>query len=781
MPRLPSSRSVFPLLASLLLAAAGCDGGPPGPVAGHPRLFVTERDVDRLRSWATADNPAYSQGVEANGKEFKKWMDAGELVLDEDCENEDGFISCEWFMETFAFLSLVSPDAAERDDYALRAKKLLMHMIEEAEKGPADGAGDIRAPDFAVDDRSRGSGRAFGLTVDWIYPYLEDGDKEKIRKVFLRWADDNVHAEVTSHNHPEPIGSFNDPALLEDRTALRFAANNYFTAHGRNLGLMAMALDEDDDPDGELRAYLDHATGAFLYMTDATLREDAEGGVMPEGTEYGPLTMSYTMELLFALHTAGMDDVARRGPQVTPLGNPFWESVVPAYVHALAPATHPLDWPGPYHDYASHGDMETYEPYTGVYGDPVLSFGPLALMAKEAGDTKLYDTIRWIELNLPPGGPETVDERIGSAYAPLNSIAYFMLMDPDAAEPADPRGEMPLDHYAPGMRFLFARTGWGQEDSYFTYQVSWTGIDHRHGDANNFGLHRKGEWITKESSAYASWESAIHNTVSIENDKPSHESSLALEIWETGSQVTYGAAGDGEVLARVVTDTYAYALGDATALYNNPNNEAMDVTHASRSIVWLKPDHVVVYDRAETKTDGRFKRFTLQTPGEPLLHGNVAGAPTEGGQQMFFTSLLPAGATLVSDTPSIDYPAGGEPMSMRLMVESTEPNARFLGVVQGADAGADPDEATLVTGSGATAFDGVVVKGTLVAFPVDLGGEFGGVTFQVLEGVATYLITGLVPGGKYGVSVSDPVAGVVQVAVSPGGGETANSGGVLAF
>ena len=102
---LPSSRSVFPLLACLLLAAGGCDGGgPPGPVAGHPRLFVTEKDVDRLRSWATADNLAYAVGVEANGKEFKEWMDAGELVLDEDCENEDGFISCEWIMETFAFL-----------------------------------------------------------------------------------------------------------------------------------------------------------------------------------------------------------------------------------------------------------------------------------------------------------------------------------------------------------------------------------------------------------------------------------------------------------------------------------------------------------------------------------------------------------------------------------------------------------------------------------------------------------------------------------------------------
>ena len=803
MSRLPASWTQA-LCATLSLAAAGCGGGdgvfgwsggggdggggyggyagePPAAVPGHPRLFVAEKDLDRLRSWARPDNRFYAAGVKANGERYKKWMDAGDLVLDGDCRTKDRFISCEWFMETFAFLSLVSPDRAERDDYARRAKKLLMHMIGEAVKGPADWAGYIRAPTFAVGDRSRMSGRAFGLTVDWIYPYLGKGDKEKIRQVFLRWARENVHAEVTSYNHPEPVGVFNDPVLLSNKKALRFAANNYFAGHGRNLGLMAMALDERDDPGGELAAYLDNATGAFLYMTDATLQEDAAGGVMAEGTQYGPQTMSYTMELLFALHTANLDDPAKMGEQVRVLGKPFWADVVPAHVHALAPAARPLDWPGPYFDYATHGDMETYEPYTGVYGDPILAFAPLGILAREAGDAALYDAIRWIELNLPPGGEKTVDERAGNAHAPLQSIGYFLLMDPDAPEPPDPRGEMPLDYYAPGMRFLFARTGWGEEEAYFTYQLPWTGIDHRHGDANSFGLHRKGEWITKEASGYIAWESAVHNTLSIENDMPSHKDSLSMETWDTGSQATYGAAGDGEVLARVVTETYAYALGDATALYNCPYNEATDVTHASRSIVWLKPDHVVVYDRAETKTAGRFKRFSLQAPGQPVAFWNRAWADTPGGQRMHFTSLLPQGGYIESDVPWIAYPAGGEPMRGRLTVESKDPSARFLSVVQGADKGAQADAATLVTGSGGTAFHAVAVKGTLVAFPVNLGDTFAGVTFDVPQGVERFLITGLAPGGGYQVTMEDALFGAAKVTVAPGAGQAADEGGVLAF
>ncbi|MBK8257840.1 MAG: hypothetical protein IPK82_34880 [Polyangiaceae bacterium] len=792
--KLQSALLFAPLLSALLLGSAACDGGGDGsggtggggnggapvPVAGHPRLFVTENDLERLRSWATPSNPIYTDGLLANATEFKQLMDEGKLILDQDCENDDGFISCEWFMETFAFMSLVSPDAAERDDYAQRAKTILMTMIDQAALGPAEGAGDIRHPSFAVHDRSRGSGRSFGLTVDWIYPYLTILEKQKIREVFLRWCDENVHAEVTSHNHPEPVGVFNDPVLLQDKDAVRFASNNYFTGHARNLGFMAIALDDADDPEGKLHAYLDNSTGAFLYMTDYSLREDAAGGIIPEGSEYGPLTSSYTMELLFGLHTAGLNDPAKRGEQVKVLGNSFWDTVVPAYMHSMAPSLNDLDWPGPYHDYASFGDMETYEPYTGVYTDPVLTFGPLAVMAREKGDTELYDTIRWIELNMPPGGPTRVAERIGSIYAPLNSIAYFLLMDPAAPAPADPRSKFSTNYYAPGMRFLFDRTGWEQDDSYFTFQVSWTGIDHRHGDANNFGLHRKGEWITKEHSEYATALSALHNTVSIQNDPPAKPGGLTDSIAQSGSQVTYGAAGDGAMLAHSVTDKYAYALGDATELYNWPYNMMADVTHATRSIVWLKPDHVVLYDRAETKTAGRFKRVHFQTPSNPQINGNFASASTEKGQLLFVTNLLPQGAAFTSDTPSIDYPAGGEPMQMRLTLESTDTSARFLTVVQGADAGASADPATLITGTGPTAYHAAVVAGTFVAFPVSLG-AFAGATFQVPDSTTTFIVTGLMPGGMYSINKGSPTNGMVEVTVLPGASTSADEGGVLAF
>src|SRR5262249_11959177 len=35
----------------------------PFPVHEHPRLWITQKDLPRLRSWATVGNPVYEQGL----------------------------------------------------------------------------------------------------------------------------------------------------------------------------------------------------------------------------------------------------------------------------------------------------------------------------------------------------------------------------------------------------------------------------------------------------------------------------------------------------------------------------------------------------------------------------------------------------------------------------------------------------------------------------------------------------------------------------------------------
>lgn len=252
------------ILALLMILAllAACGGGKaaptaptapaaqadpmPGKAAGgaHPRLWLTPADVERYQQWAAADNPLWQDGLRLLGERARAEMDEGR-VPDEDCGNV-GYeeYPTESYAELFAFLSLIDPDPAARQDYAQRARTLLMHIIELAAKGPAtkenvtcNGSRQyppFRHPDFFTSDRDRARyhGEAFPLVVDWIYPSLTAEDKAAIRQVFLRWSEEIITA---GYHHPEPVGLVNDPQLTADPLQVRFAGNNYFAAHTSRL------------------------------------------------------------------------------------------------------------------------------------------------------------------------------------------------------------------------------------------------------------------------------------------------------------------------------------------------------------------------------------------------------------------------------------------------------------------------------------------------------------------------------------------------------------------
>src|SRR5260370_28389020 len=86
------------------------------------------------------------------------------------------------------------------------------------------------------------------------------------------------------------------------------------------------------------------------------------------------------------------------------------------------------------------------------------------------------------------------------------------------------------------------------------------------------------------------------------------------------------AAAQNFIKAYAFANGYTYALGDATYLYNSEHEGLSDVSHASRSIVWIKPDFVITYDRAETAntSHNRFKQVWEQTANPATVTGNRA-------------------------------------------------------------------------------------------------------------------------------------------------------------
>ena len=725
------------------------------PVASHPRLWVTTNDVPRLRSWANANNPVYQQGLKSllgtavnaynkcfpGGQAASPYPDSGDVygysgaVISSDMVSEQHAL-------TLAFFALIDGNVTNRVRYAQMARQLLMYEMNEAAKGHLAGA-PFRDPIFSIYCRANGSGETWPLLVDWLQgvtdasgqpvTILTAQDKATIRSVFLLWANDCLNAYTTGGDHPSPIGVMNNTALLPKGNAMRIAANNYYSNHARLITLMPLAFDAADDaplnpaaPDSvlgnTLRSYFLDATGAWLYQQFAVYGDPAtvratfglaanssvglsSGGLPVEGGLYGH-SIAYVLGELLALQTAGFNDPNLSGPQISLINAPLWDRYVKGMMSQMVntPIVVPaVSYLGPIYQMASYGDLLR------LYMTPDFSqsFALLALLEQQQGQTTHLNEARWFAKNATTGGAGTFLNRVGSPWTTTESILYFLLFDPTAPAATDPRPNYPTTFYdAPQARVL-TRSDWSPNATLFTYRAAPESINHCVGDAGQFELWRKGEWLTKELSNYdnnGNGQSTIwHNTLSLKNWCSG--GTPALNIFEVnyfpnGSTWNNGASAGDPSSIHGCGANYDFVQTDMTPLYNRPSfwtpaNALQDIQHASRSILHLNNDYVVVYDRAATLHTGLFKRFNLNFITTPLVDhvNNVVTETTPKGQKLFVQSLLPANANInwIPEGGTLTQFAETEPTIGRIAVEdsSNPANVRFLHLLQAGDAGAD--------------------------------------------------------------------------------------------
>ena len=356
---------------------------------------------------------------------------------------------------------------------------------------------------------------------------------------------------------------------------------------------------------------------------------------------------------------------------------------------------------------------------------------------------------------------------------------------------------MSLDDFGPqeaaGMNRVFSRSDWSPQAAWFTYRLTWNTVDHQMADGNSFEFYRKGEWLTKGRSGYADIAEGIassefYNTLAIQNNRPPDrdESDWRIDLWRRGSQWNHVSAGDPRITAYSAQPTFTEVTGDATNLYNSASESATDVLLASRSIVWLKPDFIIVYDRAETKSAGRFKRWWLQLAQPAQVNGKQARSVTAGGQQLFVTALLPENASLQAvntvEQHIIDTAAVGETMTVRLMTAAPgDPlSVRFLHVLQGADSDTTAAATSLVQSDDGK-WEGAALNGAVVLFAkVADQSSSAALAYTAPAGTNKHIITGLTPGAGYDVEI-EPANTGVHITIHPGTQFTADTGGVLAF
>ena len=818
----------------------------PYPVSSHPRLWVTTTDLPRLQNWAEPTNAIYVQGIVPllaqavsvyntyffpNGIANPNYPDPGD-AQGYGYINNVGTSNTEEWSAILAFNSLIDPNPANRITYAQDARNMLMVAMNQAVLGHLAGA-PFRDPTFAIYNRANGSGEEWPLTVDWLYnaqdaqknPILTAADKATIRTVFLMWANDCVNASTTGNDHPSPIGVTNSSAqLLQGNKPYRMASNNYYLGHARLITMMSLCIDPSDDPvvntslpasqmGNTLRSYILNANGAWLYQEFAMMGDPStvtnayglpgsgagfglsSGGLPPEGMLYGH-SYAYILGQLLALQTAGFNDPTLSGPQIGLIGAPVWDRFVTGYISSLTPtaqvpASQP--WLGPVYQYGSYGDLLRLW----VTPDAMQPFALLALLDGENGSTAHANAARWFATNAVEGGSAGLMSRISSAsaYGTTQELLYFLLMDPTAGLATDPRPSFPTTFVDPAAGRIVAHSDWSPGGTMFDYRASWESINHQVGDGGQFELYRNGEWLTKEMSNYDNNDLGLttvyHNTLALQNYCVNGTPNLSwfdIGEWRNGSQWILGANAGDPTTVTSSGPGYVYAASDLTPLYNrpsfwSPNNGTTNITQATRSIVWLNNDYIVVYDRATSLNSGLFKRFNLSLVTHPVITGSTATETLASGQQLFVQTLLPASPSLsaVYAAGTLNPIAQLEPTQYVFTAEdATRPaDVRFLHVLQGADPGAAMVSAIYAQSTGGTAFDGAVFGSTAVYFPVSTSGVFAQTALTVPTGVHTLLLTGLTASTAYGVSIQPGGAGSVITVTSGGSGAIADGAGVV--
>jgi hypothetical protein len=807
----------------------------PFPVSGHPRLWIAQNDLPRLRGWATSANPIYQQGMLPvlnqaisiyNTQFFPGGIANSNYPDPGDTQGYTGYLT-EQYGVIFAFNSLIDPNPTARITYAKYARNLLMYAMNQAALGHLSGA-PFRDPLFATYNRANGQGEQWPLIVDWIYnatdasgnPILSASDKLTIRNVFMLWANDCLNASTTGGDHPSPIGVSNSMQLLPGNLPYRMAANNYYIGHARMLTMMSLSIDPVDDPPvsgvalnqlgSTLRSYITNATGAWLYQQFAMFGDPAavaaaygipgtgagfglaSGGLPPEGMLYGE-SFGFMLGQLLAIQTAGFNNVAYSGPQSQLIGAPVWDRYVPGILSSLTPTSEVFSdqpWLGPVFQYGSYGDLLRLW----VTPDFMRSFALLALLDQESGKTTSHVApARWFVVNAVQGGPGDLVERITSPWSFTESILYYLLLDPSASAPSDPRPTYPTYFRDPAAGRILAHSDWSASNTIFDYRASWESINHQDGDGGQFEFFRNGEWLTKEMSNYDNnalgQTTVYHNTLALQNHcacsggQPANLQWYEAGEWANGSQWILGLNAGDPLTISSNGPGYVYAASDLTNLYNRPDfwspaDAAIDITQATRSILWLNNDYIVIYDRATSATSGLFKRFNLSLITNPVINGNVATETTPNGQHLYVQTLMPINASesAVNAVNKLNAIAQLEPTQYIFTAEDpTHPmDVRFLHVLQGADASIAMTPARYLQSTAGTAFDGAVFASTAVYFPRSAGIPFVGTSLPTPSGIHSIYVTGLTPGTPYAVSV-----GSGTVTVTTGTGSVADSAGVL--
>ena len=314
-----------------------------------------------------------------------------------------------------------------------------------------------------------------------------------------------------------------------------------------------------------------------------------------------------------------------------------------------------------------------------------------------------------------------------------SSVGTYAYKDFLWRDPTVKKGDLSgfrLSHISPGPGYVYARSSWDEDATYFFFKCGDRFTAHQHLDVGHFLIY-KYEELAGDGGHYDEFgtthdvnyhlRTIAHSTVLVHdpaetwpgiragtvtgNDGgqhhnwPHHNGAVADPAQWFRERNLYDIA---DTLAFEDTGAYIYVAGDCTRAYS-----PQKLSYFTRQIVFLRPGTFVIFDRVRTTKPEFRKTWLLQTMKPPLATKNHL-VVTNGKGRLFVQTLLPEAPQVHLVTGPDLYTYGGHsyPPSKntgpapecRIEVSPGEPQAMeyFLHVLTATDVEvADVESATV--------------------------------------------------------------------------------------
>jgi hypothetical protein len=461
--------------------------------------------------------------------------------------------------------------------------------------------------------------RAIDTLMAWRVPA---GQLANVSSNEYRWSDwvpivyDWCYDRMTPAQRAEFTDRYNGyttTLLAKDWGGVGMVNSNFYWGYWRNALNWAITS-HGENPQAD--TYLQH-TLVTRWQDDFVpwAAGPGAGGVPGEGSGYGQTMIEYPV---VAMVTAGL-----LGRNLYAETNFFVEA---AYYTLYATSPGPVaDRSGAlYHQVFPYSDDDRKTPpASSSYNDTFMT-----ALAGEYGDDRLGGYARqWLTM-------------VGA-----NPKSYVAAVDRGGA--ARPLSELPTDYYAPGIGYLYAKSGWTADATALNFQLGFPDQDttgHGHLDAGTFQILRDGRWLTKETTGYATHIAGLGGA-----GTAPVEGTLAHNGLLVGGRGLIGSWGVGlpRVTRLETRPEYVFASVDLSTAYRSRKVEIDNLAARTvvRDFVYVRGlDAVVVLDRIESATAADPKTFLLHFPNAPAMSGNTL-LGVNGDQALRLTMLTPAGQT----------------------------------------------------------------------------------------------------------------------------------------